>query len=472
MCPSSVLRGWRRPNNRKNMKLKTVFICSACGYESPKWAGQCPSCLEWNTLSEEVVEAPSKAAKKTRNITEFSSEITQLDKIKDSTEARTLTGMTEFDRLLGGGLVAGQMVLLAGAPGIGKSTLMLQAAAALAQNKKVLYISGEESLNQISSRARRLGVNAGNIFLLSETNILNIITALDKVKPDVLILDSIQTVYHPEFSSSAGTVAQVRETAGELLRLCKPKGTILFILGHVTKDGELAGPKVLEHMVDTVLYFDTERDNVLRMLRPFKNRFGSTSEIGLFEMTDKGLLQVEDANAYFAAGSRRAPLKGRAYSMALEGTRPILAEVQALVSPTRYPFPRRIATGVDLNRCQVLLAALERHAGISLDNKDVYINLAGGLKIKDPALDMALCAAVISSVKDIAVAHNHIFIGEVSILGTVSQVPLLDRRIAEAARLGFDKVFTAELKEKDSAKKQKIETAQLSALADLALKLR
>ncbi len=434
--------------------------------------GQCPDCQAWNTFVEEVKQEETKSAKKQKNFTEFTSELTNLNDVKDIKEERILTGISEFDRLLGGGLVKGQIVLLAGAPGIGKSTLMLQVTAALSEGKKVLYISGEESLNQISSRAQRLNVNGKNIFLLSETNMQNIIAALDKVKPDFLVIDSIQTVYHPEFTSSPGTIAQVRECAAELLRLCKPKGTILFVLGHVTKDGELAGPKVLEHMVDTVLYFDTERDNVLRLLRPHKNRFGSTHEIGLFKMGETGLTQVEDANAYFAGTSRRNPMKGRAYSVALEGTRPLLTEVQALVSPTRYPFPRRVATGIDLNRCNILLASIEKHTGVNLDSKDVYISLAGGVKIKDPALDLAVCAAVISSARESAISHEAGFISEVGILGQTAHVPLMDRRLVEAERLGFKTVYTTELKKSELPKNTNLQIVQMTDISALPSKLK
>ncbi|ACC97955.1 DNA repair protein RadA [Elusimicrobium minutum Pei191] len=454
------------------MKLKTVFVCQSCGFKAPKWTGQCPDCSEWNTMVEEVEAAPSKTASKSKSFTSFSSEIINLSDTKTLREERELTGISELDRLLGGGIVKGQLILLAGAPGIGKSTLMLQTAASLSKGKKVLYISGEESLNQISSRALRLGVEGKNIFLLSETNMQNIIEALDKVKPEVLIIDSIQTVYHPEFSSSPGTIGQVRECAAELLRLCKPKGTVLFILGHVTKDGELAGPKVLEHMVDTVLYFDTEKDNILRLLRPHKNRFGSTHEIGLFQMTGHGLTPVEDASVYFAGNSRNKPLIGRAYSIALEGTRPILTEVQALVVPTRYPFPRRVSTGIDLNRCQVLLASIEKNAGISLENKDIYISLAGGVKIKDPALDLALSAAVISSVKDIPISNTDVFLAEVGILGPLAKVPLADRRIAEAGRLGFKRVFTSIISKNEEPSDNKTQVLQLESIADLVLKLK
>ncbi|MBE6420651.1 MAG: DNA repair protein RadA [Elusimicrobium sp.] len=455
------------------MKFKTVFICQKCGYEAPKWAGKCPECGEWNSLVEEVKQLETKkTATRTRSFTEFSSEVVKLSQSKAVKEPRIETHIGEFDRLLGGGLVKGQLTLLAGAPGIGKSTLMLQVAAELSKNLKVLYISGEESIGQISGRAQRLGVNGDNIFLHCETDIQKIVESVENVNPDVLILDSIQTVYHPEFTSSSGTVAQVRECTSELVRLCKPKGIITFVLGHVTKDGELAGPKILEHMVDCVLYFDTEKDNVLRLLRPHKNRFGSTGEIGLFKMTGAGLESVENASEYFAQTSRDRALKGRAYSLALEGSRPILTEVQALVSPTRYPFPRRVATGVDLNRCLMLFAALEKHIGLPLDNKDIFVSLAGGVKLKDPALDLAICAAVISSCKEIALPHDSVFMAEVGILGQAAKVPLLEKRLEEAQRLGFKKAYAAAVTSAEKQKLKKLSLLELQDLSDLALKLR
>ena len=454
------------------MKFKTVFVCQKCGYEAPKWSGQCPECGEWNTLAEEVKQQESKKTQRTRSFTDFSSEIIKLSDSRSVPETRIPTGIGEFDRLLGGGLVKGQITLLAGAPGIGKSTLMLQVAAALSKTLKVLYISGEESISQISGRAQRLGVGSENIYLHCETDIQKIVESVEQVAPDVLVLDSIQTVYHPEFTSSAGTVGQVRECASELVRLCKPKGIITFVLGHVTKDGELAGPKVLEHMVDSVLYFDTEKDNVLRLLRPHKNRFGSTGEIGLFKMTGSGLEGVENASEYFAQTSKERALKGRAYSLALEGSRPLLTEVQALVSPTHYPYPRRVTTGVDLNRCLMLFAALEKHIGLPLDNKDIFVSLAGGVKLKDPALDLAVCAAVISSCKEIPIAHDSLFMAEVGILGQAAKVPLLDRRLEEARRLGFQKAYTAALSRTEKRNLKELTVLELADLNDLALKLR
>lgn len=453
-------------------KFKTLFVCQQCGFESAKWAGKCPSCGAWNSLTEEVkAQESKKAPARTRSFTDFSSDIVKLSQSKAVKEARIATGIGEFDRMLGGGLVKGQLTLLAGAPGIGKSTLMLQVAGALAENYKVLYISGEESIGQISGRAERLGIKGENIFLHCETDIQKIVEAVQNEKPEVLILDSIQTMYHPEFTSSAGSVAQVRECTGELVRLCKPQGIITFVLGHVTKDGELAGPKILEHMVDCVLYFDTEKDNVLRLLRPHKNRFGSTGEIGLFKMTAHGLLGVDNASEYFSQTSRQTALKGRAYALALEGSRPLLTEIQALVSPTRYPFPRRVATGVDLNRCLMLFAALEKHTGLPLDNKDIYVNVAGGVKLKDPALDLAVCAAVISSCKDIALGHDSVFCAEVGILGQVSKVPLIDRRLEEAQRLGFTKAYCALVSKDEKQNLGALKLAELADLNDLTLKL-
>ncbi len=436
------------------MRFKTIFTCQKCGFNSTKWLGQCPDCGAWNSLTEEVIAEESKKSKSAKSFTEFSSPITPLKEASLKDYERIQTGIAEFDRLLGGGLVKGQLVLLAGAPGIGKSTLMMQTAAKLAKNQKVLYVSGEESVEQIALRARRLGCASDNIFLVSQTNVQQILEAVKEVKPQVLIVDSVQTIYHPEFSSTSGSLSQVRESAGEILRLTKPLGIITFLLGHITKEGSLAGPKVLEHMVDSVLYFETEKDNVLRILRAHKNRFGSTSEIALFKMTQTGLEDVPDASLYFASTSRSKDIAGRALSIALEGSRPILSEVQALVSPTHYPFPRRITTGLDLNRTQILLAALERHVGLNLDTKDVCVSLGGGIKINDTGLDMALCAAVISSLRDKPLSASSVFIGEMGILGQSAAVAHMDTRIAEARRLGFKQIYTPPIKDK-SIKKDK-----------------
>ncbi len=394
-------------------------------------------------MIEEVVEArqPALVGAAARRMTDFSSETILLADVGEEKETRTPTGIGELDRLLGGGVVPGQVVLLGGPPGIGKSTLILQAAAKLARGRKILYISGEESLRQISQRAKRLGVSSGSLYLLSETSLDKILKAVEKIEPWAIILDSIQTVYHPEVGSSPGSVAQVRECAGELLRVAKTRDSVVFLLGHVTKDGTLAGPRVLEHIVDTVLYFDTERHDILRVLRAQKNRFGPTDESGLFEMGERGLEEVRDPSGFFVGEQGGAAKPGRALSVTLEGTRPLLVEVQSLVVYTKYPLPRRMATGLDLNRLLVLLAAMEKHTKLRLEDRDVFLSLAGGLRLKDPALDLAACLAVLGSARDKAVPSDWVAIGEVGLLGEVGRVPHLELRLREAAKAGFKKAL-------------------------------
>ncbi|MFC1679050.1 DNA repair protein RadA [Elusimicrobiota bacterium] len=420
-------------------KLKAIYRCQECGHAAPKWAGRCPGCGAWNSLAEEAVEVRSASGERSapRPLTDFSSDTVKLSEAGGTEAERLTTRLSELDRLLGGGLVPGQVVLLAGPPGIGKSTLMLQAAERLAVAGKVLYISGEESLGQISGRAKRLGVSGDAIYLLAETDLKRILEAIEKHDPRVIILDSVQTVYHPELSGGPGSVAQVRECAAELLRAAKKREAALFLLGHVTKEGSVAGPKVLEHIVDTVLQFDTERHQMLRILRTQKNRFGPASELGIFEMGDRGLREVADAAAYFIDEHRGDAAPGRAVSVALEGSRPILAEVQALVTSTRYPLPRRMATGLDLNRVLVLIAALEKHLKLRLESKDIYVNLAGGLRLRDPALDLAVCLAIVSSARETPLPPDWVFISEVGLLGHLSRIGLLAQRLKEAERAGF-----------------------------------
>ncbi|MFH1725103.1 MAG: DNA repair protein RadA [Elusimicrobiota bacterium] len=424
-------------------KLKAVYRCQECGDTSLKWAGQCPGCQAWNSLVEEAVAvgAASSARGALRPLTDFSSETVRLSEVSGAEERRVPTRIGELDRLLGGGVVAGQVVLLAGPPGIGKSTLMLQAADRLAEAEagpgKVLYVSGEESLGQVSGRAKRIGVKSGGIYLLAETDLEKILAAVEEHGPGVVVLDSIQTVYHPQLPGSPGSVGQVRECAAELLRAVKKRDAVLFLLGHVTKDGSVAGPKVLEHIVDTVLQFDAERGQVLRILRAQKNRFGPSSEIGVFEMDERGLREVSDAAAFFIEEHDGGPAAGRAVSVAMEGSRPILAEVQALVTPTRYPLPRRMATGLDLNRVLVLIAALEKHLQLRLESRDVYVNLAGGLHMRDPALDLAVCMAIVSSARDIPVPADWVFAGEVGLLGRLGRIGSAAPRLKEAERCGF-----------------------------------
>ncbi|MHB2027067.1 MAG: DNA repair protein RadA [Elusimicrobiota bacterium] len=448
-------------------RLKSIYRCQECGHSDPKGLGQCPSCSAWNTMVEEVVE--SSPARPGRRVAPSASplEPVLLGSANGDFEQKTALGISELDRLFGGGVTPGQVILLAGPPGIGKSTLMLQACGAMAQGgRKVLYVSGEESLGQVSARAKRIGVRSESLYLLAETDLSKILAAADDIKPWALILDSIQTVFHPGLDSSPGTVGQVRECAMELVRASKSAQSAAFILGHVTKDGSLAGPKVLEHVVDSVFYFDTERHDLLRVLRAVKNRFGPTDEIGLFEMTEKGLLAVQNAASFFMpeSGIAGAPCPGRAVSATMEGSRPILVEVQALAVPTRYPLPRRTATGMDLNRLLTLLAAMEKHMKIRLDSRDVYVSLAGGIKVKDPALDLAVCLAVAGSFHDESLPLDAIFLGEVSLLGSVGRTPRAESRLREAAKAGFRKAVLAERAANEIAR---IPGLELEGVADL-----
>ncbi|MDP3542133.1 MAG: DNA repair protein RadA [Elusimicrobiota bacterium] len=454
-------------------RLKTVFRCQACGHSASKPMGQCPGCSEWNTMAEEVVETRpgglAEAVSEARGqLTSFSSAVTALKDASAAPEQRTPVGIAELDRLFGGGIVPGQVILLAGPPGIGKSTLMLQAAAKLAEKGPFLYASGEESLRQVSSRAKRLGLTSEQLYLVSESSLSKILAAMEQVKPWAMVLDSIQTVTHPQLMSSPGSVGQVRECAAELVRAAKKNDTIVFLLGHVTKDGSLAGPKVLEHIVDTVLYFDTENHDLLRVLRAQKNRFGPTDELGLFEMGEKGLTEVKDATAFFAAELGRAAAPGRAVSVALEGSRPVLVEVQSLVVSTRYPLPRRMSTGLDLNRVLVLLAAMERHIGLRLEDRDCFVSLAGGLRLKDPALDLAACLAVAGSWREKAVPSDMILLGEVSLLGEVGRIPQLELRLREAAKAGFKRAVVPSRAAKDLPKTLGLSVTGVSDLREAA----
>lgn len=438
------------------MKLKTIYRCQQCGQSVPKWAGQCPGCGGWNTLVEEAEEVLTKAAAKARGLTDFSEPPVKLSEARAMRSEHAPTGLAELDRALGGGLVKGQVVLLAGPPGIGKSTLTLEACAALASGAyaagKVLYVSGEESIGQVGSRAERLGARADNVYLMSETNLACVIEEFRRLKPTFLVVDSIQTVYHPDFVGSPGSVGQIRECASELLKTVKAAGVPLFLLGHVTKEGSLAGPKVLEHIVDTVLYFDAEKNNAYRVLRPNKNRFGPVDETGIFEMTAAGLRSVSDAGPLLGECDRESALAGRAFAIAFEGARPMLAEVQALAAKSYLPYPRRTVTGFDLNRAQMLIAAIEKNLGARFDEMDVFASLQGGIKFKDPALDLAFCAALISSAKDMPLPPDCVFMGEVGILAQVTSPAFLDRRLAEAERLGFRTAFVARAPKKDEAR--------------------
>jgi DNA repair protein RadA/Sms len=409
-----------------------------CGGETPKWAGQCPACGLWNTLKEktEAVARPGKAG--AGRLTDFSSAVRPLADLSSSPTPRRPTGIGEFDRILGGGAVPGSLVLLGGAPGIGKSTLMLQAAAKLARpDFPVLYISGEESPEQVSGRAVRLGVKNPSLLFASETDLSKILDAAREGSPGALVVDSVQTVQRGDVAGAAGSVAQIRECAAELLRLAKGRGMTVFLLGHVTKEGDLAGPRVLEHMVDTVLYFETERTDAHRVLRAVKNRFGPTNEIGVFEMTGKGLAEVGNPSALFLGDREGAAPPGTAVLAALEGARPLLVEIQALVVRTLFGMPRRQVSGVDYNRAALLIAVLDRRCGFHLESQDVYVKATGGLEVREPAADLAVCAAVAGAAADRPIPGGTVWLGEVGLGGELRSVPQMAERLSEAAKLGF-----------------------------------
>ena len=416
-------------------KNKTVFFCKECGYESAKWQGQCPGCKQWDTFVEEPVERKSSTSSGGKKI---ASEPELLSKIKAEEEPRQRSGISELDRVLGGGIVPGSLVLVGGDPGIGKSTLLLQMCRELVNgSKKVLYISGEESLSQIKMRAERLGVFHGELLLLCETNLDLIEEAIQRLKPDVVVIDSIQTMFKEDVSSAPGSVSQVREATGTLMRIAKGFGVTVFIIGHVTKEGMVAGPRVLEHMVDTVLYFEGDNYASYRILRAVKNRFGSTNEIGVFEMRGDGLAEVKNPSEYMLKG-RPEGEPGSVVAASIEGTRPILCEVQALVCRTNFNMPRRTAAGTDYNRVNLLMAVLEKRLGIQLSDCDAYVNVAGGMRITEPALDLAVVMSILSSYKNTALDNRTILFGEVGLTGEIRAVNQAEQRVAEATKMGFE----------------------------------
>lgn len=423
------------------MKKNTKYVCKNCGYEALKWLGKCPSCDSWNTL-EEFVEAPvgknSLAKPKISAPAYNSPKPLPLSEIGSEIESRIKTGNSELDRVLGGGIVNGSLVLVGGDPGIGKSTLLLQICNYLGKNNKVLYISGEESASQIKIRADRLKTQSENLMVLSETNLDNILYYSESIKPQVVIIDSIQTVFKPDVPSAPGSVGQVREATHFLMRLAKENNIAVFIVGHVTKEGSIAGPKILEHMVDCVLYFEGDRYQSYRILRTVKNRFGSTNEIGVFEMKDSGLVSVENPSEMLISG-RPKNISGSTVVCTLEGTRPMLAEVQALSSPTGFNMPRRTATGFDYNRAAMLIAVLEKKLGYTMQNQDIYINVIGGIKINETATDLAVILAIASNYKNFVIDHETIVFGEVGLTGEVRAVSYIESRLKEAKKLGFTK---------------------------------
>ena len=415
-------------------KTKTTFFCKECGFESPKWLGQCPGCKEWDSFVEEPVV--KTAAGRSVTVTEHR-EPSKLSEIVTNDEVRTLTGIGELDRVLGGGIVTGSLVLVGGDPGIGKSTLLLQMCKQLAEaGKDVLYVSGEESVKQIKMRADRLGTFQKELFLLSETDLDIVTEVIGRKKPEIVIIDSIQTMYREEIGSAPGSVSQVRETTSTLMRLAKSLPVSIFIVGHVTKEGVVAGPRVLEHMVDTVLYFEGDGGASYRFLRGVKNRFGSTDEIGVFEMRGNGLVEVPNPSEYMLAGKpKQAP--GSIVVCSIEGTRPILIEVQALVCQTNFNMPRRTSTGTDYNRVNLLMAVIEKRMGVRMGDCDAYINVAGGMRIHEPALDLGIILALLTSYRNQSLDDETICFGEVGLAGEVRAVNMAEQRVLEAAKLGF-----------------------------------
>lgn len=413
-------------------KNQTVFVCSSCGNESPKWLGRCPACNEWNTFYEEKV-VKDKVTGQKRGL---AVDTVKLNTVETKNYERYKTSMDELDRVLGGGLVQGSLVLLGGEPGIGKSTLILQICDKVKVDAPVLYVSGEESSSQIKMRADRLNINNENIFFLGETSIELIDEAIEKIKPGLIIIDSIQTMYSESITSAPGSVSQVREVTSKIMMMCKKQNITTIIIGHVTKDGAIAGPRVLEHMVDTVLYLEGERYFSYRVLRSVKNRFGSTNEIGLFEMREEGMTEIQNPSEILITERNGNP-SGSIIVASIEGTRPMLVEIQALVTPTAFGMPRRTGSGVDFNRLVVLMAVLEKRAGIPLSNQDAYVNIVSGIRIDEPAIDLGLALAIVSSYKNIPLPKDLIAIGEVGLTGEIRTVNSLEKRIKEADKMGF-----------------------------------
>lgn len=446
---------------------KTVFFCQNCGFETSKWAGQCPSCKEWNTFVEETVSTRSSQAVHQRTRTQAAA--AHISQIDTAEESRTSTGMEELDRVLGGGIVPGSLVLVGGDPGIGKSTILLQVCRSLSLNKrKILYVSGEESLRQIKMRAERIGEFTDDLTLLCETNLASIQEMIERYKPEFVVIDSIQTMYNEEVSSAPGSVSQVREATGVLMQIAKGLGISIIIIGHVTKEGTVAGPRVLEHMVDTVLYFEGERNAAYRILRSVKNRFGSTNEIGVFEMRENGLIEVPNPSEYMLQG-RPEGASGSVVACSLEGTRPILIEIQALVCSTNFGFPRRTAAGTDYNRVNLLMAVLEKRAGYNLSNCDAYVNLAGGIRVNEPAMDLGIAIAVISSFKNIPVSSETMVFGEVGLSGEIRAVSMPELRVAEAKRLGFTKCIVPSVCMRSLSKIKGIEIIGVKSVRDACI---
>ena len=457
-------------------KLKTTYFCQNCGAQSPKWIGKCPSCGEWNTYVEEVVQKEDKATKRWRPESEAGAGFKRTNKpqritgINYENQPRFNAADGELNRVLGGGIVPGSLVLIGGEPGIGKSTLMLQIATALKQ-QKVLYVSGEESEQQIKMRADRMQGVSENCYILTETNVQNIFQQIEQLQPNILIIDSIQTLHSSHVESAAGSVSQVRECTSELMKYAKESGVPVFLIGHITKEGSLAGPKVLEHMVDTVLQFEGDRHLSYRILRTTKNRFGSTSELGIYEMMGTGLREVSNPSEILIS-QRDDELSGVTIGAMLEGNRPLMIEIQSLVSPATYGTPQRSSTGYDAKRLNMLLAVLEKRGGFRLGIHDVFLNIAGGLKVEDPAIDLAVCASIVSSLKDVSIPGRIAFAGEVGLGGEIRAVNRIENRISEAEKLGFEQIYISKYNKKGLDLSQfSIEIKPVGKLEEVFLKL-
>ena len=445
---------------------KTLFYCTECGNETPKWQGKCPACGAWNTIVEQPAESKrSSAPRRSRSGQSFqrSNRPQRISEVETTSELRFETGMAELDRVLGGGAVKGSMVLIGGSPGIGKSTLMLQICSGLCRFAKVLYVSGEESERQIKLRAERLGVKGEDLYLLAETNLEDVLESVDELDPDVLIVDSIQTLYHGDMTATPGSVSQVKECTLSLMQLAKGQGITVFVIGHVNKEGSIAGPKVLEHMVDCVLSFEGEQHMAYRILRATKNRFGATNEIGVFEMRDAGLQEVPNPSEMLLSG-RPLDAPGTCVTSVMEGVRPVLAEVQALVTPSSFGTPRRTSNGFDYNRAALLLAVLEKRGGLILNHCDAYLNVIGGLYLDDPAADLAAVIALASSFRDKPLPNDLAAIGEVGLTGELRSVNALSQRLSEVRRLGFTKCL---IPKRGSSKIPELEGLQLIRVNDI-----
>lgn len=450
-------------------KTKTTFFCQSCGNQSSKWLGKCPACGEWNTYVEEIISKPNEKHKKYQ-ADNFKSVPTPVTEITFEKEERIDTNSPELNRVLGGGLVSGSIILIGGEPGIGKSTLMLQMALNMSR-QKILYVSGEESNQQLKMRADRLGIVNPDCYILNETFTGEIFRHIGEMNPDLVVIDSIQTLYTDQLDSSAGSISQIRETAGELQRFAKTTNIPVMLIGHITKDGNLAGPKLLEHMVDTVLQFEGDRHYGFRILRSVKNRFGSTSELGIFEMQSGGLREVSNPSEILLS-QRDEDMSGIAIAAMIEGQRPMLIETQALVGPAAYGTPQRSSTGFDLRRMNMLLAVLEKRSGFKMSTKDVFLNIAGGIRVDDPAIDLAVVAAVLSSAEDMAISNNICFAGEVGLSGEIRAVSRVENRISEAEKLGFEKIMISKYNMKGIDKKQsKIEIIPVGKVQDFVEKL-